>query len=137
MATVVPYTSRRLLHQTVMRVWDALFHEGPKILFRVALSLLKIYEENMLRVKDAGGYPNHICTAGGYRHPVCPVGGYRHPVCISVSVCWFLYKENLQRLKMRVGGWPLLPHLLAYHHGACEKGCTPARVCSTWQCGSW
>lgn len=37
-------------------MWDALFHEGPKILFRVALSLLKIYEENMLRVKDAGGW---------------------------------------------------------------------------------
>ncbi|GFR46810.1 hypothetical protein Agub_g8444 [Astrephomene gubernaculifera] len=46
--------STSLPAETVMRVWDALFFEGPKILFRVALALLTVYEQPMLTVKDAG-----------------------------------------------------------------------------------
>lgn len=40
--------------ETVARIWDALFNEGPKILFRVALALLKLYEETLLRHDNAG-----------------------------------------------------------------------------------
>lgn len=40
--------------ETVARVWDALFNEGPKILFRVALALLKMHEDVMLRTDNAG-----------------------------------------------------------------------------------
>lgn len=36
------------------RIWDALFNEGPKILFRVALALLKLEEEALLRCDNAG-----------------------------------------------------------------------------------
>ncbi|GLC41876.1 hypothetical protein PLESTF_000095400 [Pleodorina starrii] len=54
--------------ETVMRVWDALFYEGPKILFRVALALLKIYEEHMLRVKDAGELMMRMRNAAATMH---------------------------------------------------------------------
>lgn len=40
--------------ETVARIWDALFNEGPKILFRVALALLKLEEEALLRCDNAG-----------------------------------------------------------------------------------
>ena len=37
-----------------MRVWDALFNEGPKILYRVALALLQMEEEVLLKLDNAG-----------------------------------------------------------------------------------
>lgn len=40
--------------ETCLRVWDALFHEGPKILFRVALALLKMHEPSLLSTDNAG-----------------------------------------------------------------------------------
>ena len=40
--------------ETVGRAWDALFNEGPKVLFRVALALLKTQEEVLLRCDNAG-----------------------------------------------------------------------------------
>lgn len=39
--------------ETVCRIWDALLLEGPKILFRVALAMLKVYEDNVLKVDNA------------------------------------------------------------------------------------
>ncbi|EFJ51322.1 hypothetical protein VOLCADRAFT_120512 [Volvox carteri f. nagariensis] len=60
--------SLSLPSETVMRVWDALFFEGPKILFRVALALLKIYEEHMLRVKDAGELMMRMRNAAATMH---------------------------------------------------------------------
>jgi len=38
--------------ETVLRVWDAVFYEGSKILFRVALGILKIHQESLLKCKD-------------------------------------------------------------------------------------
>ncbi|KAK2197337.1 bifunctional Rab-GTPase-TBC domain/Rab-GTPase-TBC domain superfamily [Babesia duncani] len=35
---------------TVLRVWDALFNEGEKVLFRVAFSLFKIHEQRLLQL---------------------------------------------------------------------------------------
>ena len=37
---------------TCMRVWDAFFLEGPRVIFRTALSLLKGAENNLLQIKD-------------------------------------------------------------------------------------
>ena len=37
--------------QTAMRIWDALLCEGPKILYRVSLALLKTNEEPIMRVR--------------------------------------------------------------------------------------
>lgn len=44
-----------LRSQTTARVWDALLHEGPKVLFRVALALLKLGEATLLQQVCLGG----------------------------------------------------------------------------------
>ncbi|KAG2489481.1 hypothetical protein HYH03_012117 [Edaphochlamys debaryana] len=54
--------------ETVMRAWDALFFEGPKVLYRVALAILKMYEEHMLRVKDAGELMMRMRNAAATLH---------------------------------------------------------------------
>jgi TBC1 domain family member 2A len=40
--------------ETVARVWDVLFCEGPKILYRIALAILKIHEEELLATENSG-----------------------------------------------------------------------------------
>jgi len=46
--------STSLPSETVARVWDALLHEGPKVLFRVALALLKMHEPLLLATDNPG-----------------------------------------------------------------------------------
>ena len=38
--------------ETVLRVWDTVFYEGSKILFRVALGLLKLNQDRLLNKTD-------------------------------------------------------------------------------------
>ncbi|PIK59536.1 putative growth hormone-regulated TBC protein 1-A [Apostichopus japonicus] len=38
--------------ETTLRIWDCLFYEGPKILFRVALTLVLQNEESILTARD-------------------------------------------------------------------------------------
>lgn len=38
--------------KTVLRIWDCFFNEGPKILFRVALTLLHRYAHDLRRCKN-------------------------------------------------------------------------------------
>uniref|UniRef100_T1IW08 Rab-GAP TBC domain-containing protein n=1 Tax=Strigamia maritima TaxID=126957 RepID=T1IW08_STRMM len=38
--------------ETILRIWDCLFYEGNKILFRVALTLLKIHQDKILAAPD-------------------------------------------------------------------------------------
>lgn len=40
--------------ESVLRVWDSLFFEGWKVLFRVALALFKMSEKELLEIKDPG-----------------------------------------------------------------------------------
>mmetsp|Transcript_8835 Transcript_8835/g.18886 ORF Transcript_8835/g.18886 Transcript_8835/m.18886 type:complete len:470 (+) Transcript_8835:84-1493(+) len=40
--------------ESAARVWDALFHEGAKVLFRVALALLQMHEALLLTKDNAG-----------------------------------------------------------------------------------
>ncbi|EDO06915.1 Rab-GTPase-TBC domain family protein [Babesia bovis T2Bo] len=35
---------------TVLRIWDVLFHEGEKVLFRVCFALFKVHEKQLLRL---------------------------------------------------------------------------------------
>lgn len=56
--------------ETVFRIWDCLLYEGSKIIFRVALTLIKIHKEAILNTKDLseivtcfkemGNHPNVI-----------------------------------------------------------------------------
>lgn len=50
--------------QTAARVWDSLLEEGSKILYRVALALLKLHEPELLRQDNPGDLINCLrhCT---------------------------------------------------------------------------
>ncbi|KAJ8951859.1 hypothetical protein NQ318_019835 [Aromia moschata] len=40
--------------ETVFRIWDCLFYEGSKIIFRVALALIKLHKQEILRTSELG-----------------------------------------------------------------------------------
>lgn len=40
--------------ETVLRIWDSLFFEGSKIIFRVALSLIKLHKKEILECDELG-----------------------------------------------------------------------------------
>nr|XP_023029051.1 growth hormone-regulated TBC protein 1-like [Leptinotarsa decemlineata]XP_023029052.1 growth hormone-regulated TBC protein 1-like [Leptinotarsa decemlineata]XP_023029053.1 growth hormone-regulated TBC protein 1-like [Leptinotarsa decemlineata] len=40
--------------ETVFRIWDCLFLEGSKIIFRVALTLIRLHKENILLTSELG-----------------------------------------------------------------------------------
>ncbi|CAN6472143.1 unnamed protein product [Victoria cruziana] len=46
--------SKSLPSETTMRVWDVLFNEGVNVLFRVALAIFKMKEEELLSVNHVG-----------------------------------------------------------------------------------
>jgi len=60
--------STSLPSETTSRIWDALFNEGPKILYRVALALLKLEEETLLKFDNAGDIVMHMRDFSGSMH---------------------------------------------------------------------
>lgn len=40
--------------EVTLRVWDMLFNEGSKVLFRIGIALIKMHEKEILSVKDSG-----------------------------------------------------------------------------------
>ena len=40
--------------ETAARIWDSFLFEGPKILFRVGLALIKLCREDLLRATNPG-----------------------------------------------------------------------------------
>ena len=54
--------------QTAARVWDALLNEGPKVLFRVALALLKTNEPMLLKQDNVGLLLREIRQAVTHMH---------------------------------------------------------------------
>lgn len=57
-----------LLLQTAARVWDALLNEGPKVLFRVALALLKTSEAVLLKQDNVGLLLREVRQAVTHTH---------------------------------------------------------------------
>lgn len=50
--------------QTLLRIWDCFFVEGPKVLFRFALGLLKMHEKQLLQQLDTISVMRHLkCCA--------------------------------------------------------------------------
>ena len=57
-----------LVLQTSMRVWDALLSEGAKILYRVALALLKTHEDRLMAQDNAGYVQREMKLASAGMH---------------------------------------------------------------------
>jgi hypothetical protein len=50
--------AKSLPSETTMRVWDVLFNEGAKVLFRVALAIFKMKEDELLAAQNIGDVIN-------------------------------------------------------------------------------
>lgn len=68
--------------ETVLRVWDVLFYEGSRTLFRVALTIFKLGEQRIKEVSDhmelfqvVQGLPRGMLDAGAFMATVCRKGG--------------------------------------------------------------
>ena len=46
--------------QTVLRVWDCFLLEGPKVLFRMALAVLRLQEQCLLQKTDTISFMRHL-----------------------------------------------------------------------------
>lgn len=89
----------------VCRVWDALFSEGSKILFRTALAVLKAQEDALLAYDNAGAplqfsqpsqgtdpveRPALVCSLRNWCSPkprVASITYYQHQTCLGPSPC--------------------------------------------------
>ena len=54
--------------QTAMRIWDALLHEGGKILYRMAVALLRTHEAVLLEQDSAGDFLHAARAASAAAH---------------------------------------------------------------------
>ena len=68
--------------ETVLRVWDVLFYEGSRTLFRVALTIFKLGEERIKEVSDpmelfqvVQSLPRGMLDAGAFMATMCRRGG--------------------------------------------------------------
>ncbi len=68
--------------ETVLRVWDVLFYEGSRTLFRVALTIFKLGEQRIKDVTDpvelfqvVQSLPRGMLDAGAFMATVCRRGG--------------------------------------------------------------
>eukprot|EP01136_Pigoraptor_vietnamica_P020847 Opistho-1_new@70311 len=46
--------------ESVLRIWDSLFCEGPKVLFRIALAIFKVREHELVAIKDPSALYNTV-----------------------------------------------------------------------------
>lgn len=46
--------------QTLLRIWDCFLLEGPKVLFRFSLAILKLHEKDILQKTDTMGVMKHL-----------------------------------------------------------------------------
>lgn len=65
-----------------MRVWDALLSEGAKILYRVALALLKTHEDALVRHDNAGYVQREMKSASAGTHDRDAL------MKVGVRLCW-------------------------------------------------
>lgn len=49
--------------QTLLRIWDCFLLEGPKVLFRFALAILKLHEKEILQKTDTISIMRHLKAA--------------------------------------------------------------------------
>lgn len=68
--------------ESVLRVWDVLFYEGSRTLFRVALTIFKLGEQRIRELSDSmelfqvvQGLPRGMIDAAALMRMVCRRGG--------------------------------------------------------------
>ncbi len=71
--------------QSAMRVWDALLHEGPKVLYRMALALLKMNEEVLLQQDNPGFVLHELKRAAHATH--------NRAALMKVSQSWLAVRD--------------------------------------------
>ena len=83
--------------ETVLRVWDVLFYEGSRTLFRVALTIFKIGEARIKSVNDSmelfqtiQGLPRSMIDAGKFMDLMCRKG--------QVSADWVERRRGERRI---------------------------------------
>lgn len=54
--------------EVVARVWDALFNEGPKVLFRVAVAILQLQQRQLMEIDSAGEMLAAVKKAAKHMH---------------------------------------------------------------------
>lgn len=69
--------------QSAMRLWDALLHEGPKVLYRMALALLKMQEEVLLQQDNPGFVLHELKRAAHATHNRAALMKVRFERCIK------------------------------------------------------
>ena len=74
-----------------MRVWDALLNEGTKILYRVALALLKTHEDALMAQDNAGYMQREMKLASARMHDrdalmKVTTGCSNQPLCCPLPV---------------------------------------------------
>lgn len=74
--------------ETVLRIWDCLFYEGSKIIFRVGLTLIKMHKESILKTRELGELVTVFKEMGQHSDVI------NCHVFISVSVLLNLYYLN-------------------------------------------
>ena len=73
------------IFQTVLRIWDCLFYEGSKILFRVALTLLSRFQSELLKCKDMPAVID--CFKDIYKNPyVLDCNQFLHVSCTIMLI---------------------------------------------------
>lgn len=56
--------------ETVLRIWDCLFYEGSKILFRVAITLVRIHKQEILATTELGELVTCFKNMGNHENVV-------------------------------------------------------------------
>lgn len=76
--------------EVVMRIWDALFNEGSKILYRCALALLQLHEHQLLKLDNAGELRGSVGTPWGRIGGVgeLAVACWYCRRCVRCCDCW-------------------------------------------------
>eukprot|EP00803_Ostreobium_quekettii_P004128 evm.model.scf_281.14 EVM.evm.TU.scf_281.14 scf_281:100887-107408(+) len=60
--------STSLPSEVAARVWDALFSEGPKVLFRIAVAILQINQKELMEIDNAGELLGAVKNAAKRMH---------------------------------------------------------------------
>eukprot|EP00004_Rigifila_ramosa_P008796 TRINITY_DN2015_c1_g1_i1.p1 TRINITY_DN2015_c1_g1~~TRINITY_DN2015_c1_g1_i1.p1 ORF type:complete len:382 (-),score=58.68 TRINITY_DN2015_c1_g1_i1:27-1172(-) len=81
--------------ESTMRIWDCIFYEGSKILFRIALGLFKLNEKQLLATTDTGELYTLLNRLP--RTAVNPDHLFSVSDFLGITICFFFEKRLFRR----------------------------------------